>query len=239
LQAGENTIESTPVLGHDVLRWSGSQNALQAGDLGMDVSNGRPQMFRGGTSRDLIHIDESLTQIETIRVVGSPANEIRFIDLDGDGDGAYCLTCMYIGLMDAPTTEYLMYLDINGNGPDPGNNYYVIEETLGAASENIYSGSRTAILHGDNGDFVNPHEGWFQTWIWPGRDNTYIMANTRAGVMHWGDAVTYSSTQHSYMRIAHSAIGANVTSIALVTDITDFFQDGSRATLAWWPMKTL
>jgi len=238
LQAGENTITSSPSAGFDVLRWSGSQNALQAGDLGMDTATGRPQAYIHSANRDLIHIDESMAQIETIRV-SAPTNSVGYGPVVGDRAGAFCITGMYLGLQQAPSLDYLIYLGVNGTGPALGNSHYIIEDTYGTPGDTQYSGNRNAIVHGWDGDFGDVHEGWFQTWVWVGRDIEYIVANTRAGVMQWDDGVLFSTTQHSYLRMLQSDVGSEITSLEIITDPVGFFQAGSRFTFSWWPMQTL
>jgi hypothetical protein len=54
---GENTITVCPG-GTNVIRWSGTQLALQAGDLGMSLASGRPQAWISGANHQIAHVDE-------------------------------------------------------------------------------------------------------------------------------------------------------------------------------------
>lgn len=55
---GANSIRISPGA-TDVLRWSGTQAATQAGELGMHVTSGRPSAFIHGAARDLIYGSET------------------------------------------------------------------------------------------------------------------------------------------------------------------------------------
>lgn len=59
MKVGKNTIDVGGAGAGDVIRWSGAQAALAAGDLAMDTVSGRPRAFIEGESKDLCHIDES------------------------------------------------------------------------------------------------------------------------------------------------------------------------------------
>jgi hypothetical protein len=59
LKIGKNTITLSPAGVGDVARWSATQNALAAGDIGMNVLTGRPQAFIQGENRDLPFGDET------------------------------------------------------------------------------------------------------------------------------------------------------------------------------------
>lgn len=52
-RVGENSISISPTAAGDVVRWSGTQAAVQAGDLGMNTTSGRPSAFVGGSAQDL------------------------------------------------------------------------------------------------------------------------------------------------------------------------------------------
>jgi len=51
---GENSITLSPAGVGDVARWSATQNAAAAGDLGMNVATGRPNYHDGVAVRDLV-----------------------------------------------------------------------------------------------------------------------------------------------------------------------------------------
>lgn len=53
LKVGTNTMSMSPG-GTNVLRWSATQAALAAGDIGMDVGTGEPQAFVGGSSKPVL-----------------------------------------------------------------------------------------------------------------------------------------------------------------------------------------
>ncbi len=53
IKVGENTISFSPVGAGDVARWSATAQPAAAGDLGMDVTTGRPRAFVSQTPRDL------------------------------------------------------------------------------------------------------------------------------------------------------------------------------------------
>lgn len=53
LLAGQNTITTSPAGVGDVLRWSATKNAVALGDIGMDVTTGRPNAFVGGVAAAL------------------------------------------------------------------------------------------------------------------------------------------------------------------------------------------
>lgn len=59
IRVGRNTIDVGAAGAGDVIRWSGAQAALAAGDLAMDTVSGRPRAFIEGESRDLGHVDEA------------------------------------------------------------------------------------------------------------------------------------------------------------------------------------
>ena len=50
---GDNTITICPTGVGDVIRWSGSRAATQAGEIGMDVTTGIPSVFNGGSAKSL------------------------------------------------------------------------------------------------------------------------------------------------------------------------------------------
>lgn len=56
---GENSIEMSPSGVGDVLRWSGTQAAVGAGDLGMNVGTGRPSAYVGGAAEALAILSET------------------------------------------------------------------------------------------------------------------------------------------------------------------------------------
>lgn len=58
IKVGKNTIDVGGGGAGDVIRWSGTQAALQVGDLGMNVTTGRPSAFIEGEARDLGYDDE-------------------------------------------------------------------------------------------------------------------------------------------------------------------------------------
>lgn len=58
IKVGKNTIDVGGAGAGDVIRWSGAQAALAAGDLAMDTVSGRPRAFIEGESRDLGYLDE-------------------------------------------------------------------------------------------------------------------------------------------------------------------------------------
>lgn len=60
MKVGQNTIDVGGAGAGDVIRWSGAQAALAAGDLAMDTVSGRPRAFIEGESKDLPHVDESI-----------------------------------------------------------------------------------------------------------------------------------------------------------------------------------
>jgi hypothetical protein len=74
LVAGENSITLSPS-GSDVIRWSGTQSPSAMGDLGMDVSTGRPQAYISGASRNLAYVGESGGGINFDHVFGVASNE--------------------------------------------------------------------------------------------------------------------------------------------------------------------
>lgn len=54
--AGQNSITLSP--GHDVIRWSATQNALAAGDIGMNKSTGRIQQYVGSSTQNVASASE-------------------------------------------------------------------------------------------------------------------------------------------------------------------------------------
>lgn len=58
IKVGKNTIDVGAAGAGDIIRWSGTQAALQAGDLGMNVTSGRPSAFIDGEAKDLGYDDE-------------------------------------------------------------------------------------------------------------------------------------------------------------------------------------
>lgn len=53
VQAGENTLTLSPAGGTDLLRWSATAAPNTVGDLGMNVTTGRPSAFINGQARNL------------------------------------------------------------------------------------------------------------------------------------------------------------------------------------------
>lgn len=58
LTVGENSITSSPAGVGDVIRWSANKAAMAAGDLGMNVTSGRGQLFVSGTSKDIAVVND-------------------------------------------------------------------------------------------------------------------------------------------------------------------------------------
>ena len=54
--AGQNSITLSP--GHDVIRWSTTQNALALGDIGMDKTTGRIQQYVGSSTQNVASASE-------------------------------------------------------------------------------------------------------------------------------------------------------------------------------------
>jgi hypothetical protein len=59
LQAGKHTISVSPDPGGDIVRWSATQNALATGDIGMNVTTGRGQLFVSGSSQDIALLSDT------------------------------------------------------------------------------------------------------------------------------------------------------------------------------------
>lgn len=57
---GEHSITLSPAGLGDVIRWSATQAALAAGDIGMDVATGSPKVFTSGASRSLASVNGQL-----------------------------------------------------------------------------------------------------------------------------------------------------------------------------------
>jgi len=55
---GEHSITVSPGGVGDVVRWTATQVALAAGDVGMDVTSGRIQQFVAGLTRSVAYVDE-------------------------------------------------------------------------------------------------------------------------------------------------------------------------------------
>lgn len=53
LKVGQNTISLSPAGVGDVVRWSATKTAVALGDIGMDVTTGRPSAFIGGVNAPL------------------------------------------------------------------------------------------------------------------------------------------------------------------------------------------
>ena len=90
LKFGSNTIDLSPSGVGDVIRWSGTQAALAAGDLGMDVSTGRPSAVIDDVVKALAHTDESgsLIKIES-KLVTVATDTLLFSGLDGNTSKNY------------------------------------------------------------------------------------------------------------------------------------------------------
>jgi hypothetical protein len=58
IQVGDNTITLSPSGVGDVARWSATKEAVAAGDLGMSVTSGRPNVIVSGVVRPLIYTTE-------------------------------------------------------------------------------------------------------------------------------------------------------------------------------------
>jgi hypothetical protein len=63
---GESSIAISPAGVGDVLRWSGTKDAVAVGDLGMNVASGLLSVFQTGVARDLL----------AGRIIGSGSNLI-------------------------------------------------------------------------------------------------------------------------------------------------------------------
>lgn len=61
---GEASITMDPG-GVDVIRWSGTQAAVGAGDIGMDAATGRPQAFIAGASKLLASTTDAVPTVPT------------------------------------------------------------------------------------------------------------------------------------------------------------------------------
>lgn len=104
---GKNTIDVGGAGAGDVIRFSGSQAALQAGDLGMDNVSGRPRAFIEGEDRLMPHVDE---------VIGSGKRRMWGIQ-----QNASLTTIAQTGFATAPTVNTpgagaVVHDDASGNG---------------------------------------------------------------------------------------------------------------------------
>jgi hypothetical protein len=82
---GEQSITCSPSGVGDVIRWSATQAAVAAGDIGMDVATGRPSGFIGGVNAPLATSSEVTTATST-GILGwgnssiSAGADTRFLD---------------------------------------------------------------------------------------------------------------------------------------------------------------
>lgn len=107
IKVGKNTIDVGAAGAGDVIRWSGAQAALAAGDLAMDTVSGRPRAFIEGESRDLGHIDE-----------GEGGGRRRMFGIQ---QNANLTTTSQVGFVTAPTVNTpgagaAVHNDTSGNG---------------------------------------------------------------------------------------------------------------------------
>jgi len=238
LHVGESSLTWSPDIPPvtDVLRWSSSESPTQAGDIGMSTVTGRPRSYISSASRDLVHYDEAMVQIETINVA-VPSQVINFTGLDGDIDIAYCLSGNFDG--DNAGIQHWIEIDINGNAPTV-NEQYRIERTLyntnvGGVVEDHTSGTTAHPIMWVRNFDSSIREGWFQSWIWALKSYDWIFINTLSGHSEWVDGQIYIVTSHSFLRIEADQINT----ISVDGNIGAYFEPGSRFTLAYWPMKDL
>lgn len=107
LKIGKNTIDVGAAGAGDVIRFTGSQAALAAGDLGMDNVSGRARAFIEGEDRLIPHVDE---------VLGSGRRRMWGIQ-----QNANLTTLSQIGFSTAPTINTpgagaAVHNDSSGNG---------------------------------------------------------------------------------------------------------------------------
>ncbi len=63
LKIGANSITMSPAGVGDVIRWSATQNAVAAGDIGMDVSTGVPNAFINGAVANILSTENNLQSV--------------------------------------------------------------------------------------------------------------------------------------------------------------------------------
>lgn len=107
IKIGQNTIDVGAGGAGDVIRFTGSQAALQAGDLGMDNVSGRPRAFIESEDRLMAHVDE---------VIGSGKRRMWGIQQNPNLN-----TLSNIGYSTAPTVNTpgaaaVVHNDASGNG---------------------------------------------------------------------------------------------------------------------------
>jgi hypothetical protein len=107
IKVGQNTIDVGAGGAGDVIRFTGSQAALAAGDLGMDNVSGRPRAFIEGEDRLMAHVDE---------VIGSGKRRMWGIQQNPNLN-----TLAQIGFSTAPTVNTpgaaaVVHNDSSGNG---------------------------------------------------------------------------------------------------------------------------
>jgi hypothetical protein len=107
LKVGQNTIDVGANGAGDVIRFTDSQVALAAGDLGMDNITGRPRAFIEGEDRLMAHVDE---------ISGSGKRRMWGIQ-----QNANLATLSQVGFATAPTVNTpgaaaVVHNDASGNG---------------------------------------------------------------------------------------------------------------------------
>jgi len=235
LCTGENTISANPGGVGDVMRWSGTQPALNEGDIGMDTSSGRPSAYIHLNDRDLIHIDESMVQMETQRL-SAPQTVVTMNIYASGVDIAVAVSGSFLSRNDGTST----LIEMRPAGWSvAGTDYDVIERTRytigGATSENHVGHNAHGIMYLDFDDEAELHEGWFQSFFWVIDDQAWLTINTQSGFTEHrvNDIIV---TSHAYTRMFRVE---DFSQIEIDANSSGFFQPASRFTVAWWPMKII
>lgn len=77
---GKESITCSPAGVGDVVRWSATQLAVAAGDIGMDVATGRPSVFVGGVATPLATSTDSAFAVAFGNSSISAGADTRFLD---------------------------------------------------------------------------------------------------------------------------------------------------------------
>lgn len=83
MQFGENTIAFNPGGAGDIIRWSASQAAIAAGDIGMDTATGRPIVHDGTAARNLAALGDATRRIVRLSTGGANKTLSGLAAIDG------------------------------------------------------------------------------------------------------------------------------------------------------------
>lgn len=225
LHAGKYSIDASyygapgPAV-HDVLRWSGTQAALAAGDAGMSAATGKLDAYiaAAGAAVPIVHALRSGLWIPTTdspRLLAAAAQQVDFTGLDGDDDVMYRLVwvvendsggnCNYYLRPNGTITTNMRTTYINTVPGSSGNNTW--ELAFGSATQSALVGVEWIYA-----STAGPASGatirraWGASWRVQGSTGGALELRTTA----WNETATNITSLRFYASAANG-IGADST----------------------------